>query len=108
MNFFNNRRGKLMKLVVTESAAKWYKQELDLKDGDFIRFFVKLYGGNPSIHPNYSLGISKEEPGDIAVCDKKAGVTFYFDEQDEWFIEQHELIVDFQNGEIQFTFKEEE
>lgn len=96
-----------MKLIVTESAAEWYKQELDLKDGDFIRFFVKLYGGNRSIHPNYSLGISKEEPGDIAVSDKKAGITFYFDEQDEWFIEKHELIVDYNNGDIQFTFKEE-
>lgn len=97
-----------MKLVVTESAAKWYKQELALQDGDFIRFFVKLYGGNSSIHPNFSLGISKEEPGSIAVSDKKAGITFYFDEQDEWFIEKHELIVDFKNGDIQFKFNEEQ
>lgn len=93
-----------MKLTVTESAANWYKQELNLKSGDFIRFFVKLYGGNTSIHPNFSLGVAKEEPGNIAVSDVREGITFYFDEQDEWFLEDHELIVDLKNGDIDFIF----
>lgn len=31
-------------LKINEEALKWYKNELDLKEGDQVRFFVR-YGG---------------------------------------------------------------
>ncbi|MFA8439138.1 HesB/YadR/YfhF family protein [Pueribacillus sp. YX66] len=93
-----------MNLTITKEAADWYKQEMNLNKGDYIRFFVKLYGGGSSIHPNFSLGVAKEEPVNIAVSDKKGGVTFYFDEQDEWFLYGHELTIHLVNGEIEFLF----
>lgn len=95
-----------MKLTVTKEAADWYKQEMNLKEGDFLRFFAKLYGGNTSIHPNFSLGVAKEEPINIAISDEKEGITFYFDEQDEWFLDGYELTVKFKDGEAEFAFAE--
>ncbi|MCY8539986.1 hypothetical protein MOD23_22060, partial [Bacillus haynesii] len=32
-----------MNLKINEKALKWYKDELDLKEGDQVRFFVR-YG----------------------------------------------------------------
>lgn len=96
-----------MNLTVTKEAAFWYKDEMGLTDGDYLRYFVKLYGGSNPIHPNYSLGVVKQEPGNIAISQKQEGITFYFDEQDEWFIEGIELTVELQNGEAEFIFERE-
>lgn len=96
-----------MKLTVTRDAALWYKAEMGLTNGDFLRFFVKLYGGSNNIHPNFSLGVVKEDPNNIAVSVKQEGITFYFDEQDEWFIEGIELTVELKNGEAEFIFERE-
>lgn len=88
-----------MKFVVTESTAEWHKQALDLTEEDVI-LFVKCNGGHPFIYPIYSPGTSKEEPGDISVSDKKAGITFSFVMQDEWLMKSRSLIVNFKNGEM--------
>lgn len=93
-----------MKLKVTKEAAEWYKQELDLQDGEYIRFFVKLYGGNNTVHPNFSLGVSNERPVNMVISDEQAGITFYFNEQDEWYIKEHSLTVTLENGEIEYVF----
>lgn len=95
-----------MKLTVTKDAALWYKNEMGLEDGDFLRFFVK-YGGNNQFHPNFSLGVVKQEPENIAISQKQEGIMFYFEKQDEWFIEGIELTVGLQNGEAEFIFERE-
>ncbi len=97
-----------MKLTVTKEAARWYKNEMGLSEGDFLRFFVKLYGGGNEIHPNFSLGVAKQDSDDIAISHVQEGITFYFDEQDEWFIEGIELRIELKNGEAKFNFEREE
>lgn len=79
---------------------------MGLKDGDCLRFFVK-YGGNNPFHPNFSLGVAKQEPEDIAISQMQEGITFFFEKEDEWFIEGLELMVDLKNGEAEFIFEEE-
>jgi uncharacterized protein YneR len=92
-----------MTLIVRSDAAKRYIEELSLKPGDFVQFYVQLYG--QSHIPNYSLGAQKTAPcpSDIHVVSE--GITFYFSESDRWFLEGHILDVSLLNDEIQFAFK---
>lgn len=95
-----------MKLRVTNQAAKWLKQELDLQPGDWLRLYTMLYGNEYSIHSNYSLGIAKEEPHQASIHTEVEGIHFYLEEQDKWYLEDHNLTLDVENDEIQFLFDE--
>ena len=92
-----------MKLSVSLEAANWYKTEMGLTNGDYLRFFVRIYGQSP-IHPNYSLGIAKERPRKVGVSTEQAGITFYFEDEDLWFIEDHNLHIGLERDEIEMTY----
>lgn len=47
-----------MNLKINEEALKWYKNELDLKEGDQVRFFVR-YGGCSNVQKASPLGSQK-------------------------------------------------
>lgn len=93
-----------MKLEVSEDAAKWFASELELKPGDFVRFVVKLYGGIPTAHPSYYLGISIGRERDIAIKDEVEEITFYFTQEDSWFLKEYDLKVIENNGEVEYIF----
>lgn len=84
-----------MNIQINSLAAAWYKEELDLKNGDFVRFFVR-YGGCSTVQSGFSLGVSKEEPIDISVKTDMDGFTFYIEEKDVWYFDENDLIIDFQ------------
>jgi uncharacterized protein YneR len=93
-----------MQLNVETDAALRFKEEMDLKDGDFLQIFVKLYGH--SIHPNYSLGIAKTDaPRDAALQTTAAGITFYVSEKDAWFFDGYRCTVALVNGEIDYVYE---
>ncbi|MGG3891234.1 HesB/YadR/YfhF family protein [Metabacillus fastidiosus] len=71
-----------MNLKVSKEAAEWYKNEMDLKQGDYVQYYVQLYGGIPIVHPNYSLGVSIGRAENIAIKDMVEGITFYFNSDD--------------------------
>ncbi|KEF36743.1 hypothetical protein M670_03994 [Schinkia azotoformans MEV2011] len=93
-----------MKLEVSEDAAKWFASEMDLKPGDFVRFVVKIYGGIPTAHPSYYLGISIGKERDITIKTEAEGITFYFTDEDSWFLEQYNLKIIEKNGEVEYIF----
>lgn len=93
-----------MKLSVSKEAAKWYIDEMGLERGDHVRFFVKLYGGIPTAHPSYFLGISVGKEGDIFVKDVVEGITFYFTSEDSWFLDEYNLKVEMGEDEAEFIF----
>jgi uncharacterized protein YneR len=84
-----------LNIQINSLAAAWYKEELDLKNGDFVRFFVR-YGGCSTVQSGFSLGVSKEEPIDISVKTDMDGFTFYIEEKDVWYFDENDLIIDFQ------------
>lgn len=65
-----------MSLKVSKEAAKWYKNEMDLEAGDYLQYYVQIYGGIPTAHQNYSLGMSIGEDGHVAVKDEVEGIVF--------------------------------
>ncbi len=95
-----------MHFEVSKEAADWYKSEMDLEEGDFVQYYVQLYGGIPTSHPNYSLGMSVGEEGAIAVKDVVEGITFYFNEDNVWFLNEFDMKVDVKNNDLDFIFTE--
>jgi uncharacterized protein YneR len=83
-----------MKIMIKPKALEWYKEELDLKQGDFVRFFAR-YGGCSTVQKGFSLGINKESPLSPGVQTVIDGITFFIEENDMWYFDHHNLIVDF-------------
>ncbi|SES96129.1 Uncharacterized protein YneR [Salinibacillus kushneri] len=94
-----------MNLNVTKEAANWYIDEMDLAKGDYVQFFVKLYGGIPTIFPSYFLGVSEGMDGTIAIQDEVQGITFYINNKDKWLLDEHDLTIDLKEDEPEFTFE---
>lgn len=93
-----------MSLSVSPEAAKWFKEELELDAGDYIQFYVKLYGGIPTVHPNYSLGMSVGKEGTVAIKDEVEGITFYFNDDDAWFLKEYDLKIEAKNDDVEYIF----
>jgi uncharacterized protein YneR len=81
-----------MNLIISDEAASWYKDEMNLRDGDNVRFFAR-YGGSSKVQSGFSLGINNEEPFNSGTKVKKSGITFYIEENDLWYFDGHDLSV---------------
>ncbi|SHG28313.1 HesB/YadR/YfhF family protein [Ornithinibacillus halophilus] len=95
-----------MKLKVSSDAAKWFIEELDLEQGDFVQFFLKIYGGIPTVHPNYFLGMKVGQQGNIFVKEEVEGINFFFTEEDSWFLEEYNMEVVKKDDEVEYLFHE--
>lgn len=82
----------MMEIKMSQEAIAWYKNEMYLKDGDFIRFFAR-YGGSTPLQQGFSLGISADQPIHAGVKFVTDGITFYIEEDDLWFFDDHNLVV---------------
>ncbi|MBP3039960.1 HesB/YadR/YfhF family protein [Bacillaceae bacterium Marseille-Q3522] len=83
-----------MKIYISDDASKWYKSEMFLEEGDYVRFFAR-YGGCSNIQQGFSLGISNEEPIDAGIKEVKDGVIYFIEEKDLWYFDNHDLHVTF-------------
>jgi uncharacterized protein YneR len=82
-----------MNFSISNKAADWYKNELDLNTGDKIRFYVR-YGGHSPIQKGFSLGISPDSPSNTSIKVEEAGITFFIENDDLWFFDNHDLEID--------------
>ncbi|MGG3892050.1 HesB/YadR/YfhF family protein [Metabacillus fastidiosus] len=94
-----------MNLNVSREAAEWYASEMDLKPGDYLQFVVKIYGGIPTVHPDYYLGISIGEEGSIGIKNVVEGITFYFSVEDSWFLKEYDLDIIKKDNDVEYIFK---
>jgi uncharacterized protein YneR len=95
-----------MKIDLSNTAIQWFKEEVDLKNGDKVRFYVKIYGSSP-VQEGFSLAFTVDnEPIDIAVKTEKEGLTFFIEGSDLWFFNGHDLHVDYnkQIDELEFRY----
>ncbi len=95
----------MKKLNVSEEAADWFISELELEPGDYVRFVVKLYGGIPTVHPGYFLGLATGKEGAVTIKDEVKDITFYFNEQDEWLLNDYNLDIIKKGGELEYEFR---
>jgi len=95
-----------MALQVSKDAAKWFIDEMGLEQGEFVQFYLKIYGGIPTVHSNFFLGLSVGENGKIAVKTEVEGITFYFNEKDAWFLDEYNMKVELGKEEPEYHFEE--
>lgn len=93
-----------MQISVTKPAVEWFKQEMDAKEGDYLRFFAR-YGGCSTVQSGFSLGMSKESPRTMGISAVADGITFFVEEEDLWYLDNRDLTVDYdpQLGELTFN-----
>lgn|SRR5690606_19110390 len=101
-----NEWGVLMSFQITDEAAKWYKDEMGLEEGDYVKFFLKIYGGIKTDHPNYFLGLSVGKDGEVGESIVIDGITFYFSQKDVWFLKEYDMKVVMGNEEVEYQFTE--
>jgi len=93
-----------MNMTVTQPALEWFQSEWGFKSGDFVRVFVR-YGGNSTIHEGFSLGIAKGEPKEIGMSVTLEGITFYMEQDDVWYVNGKQLVLDYQKENEELLFK---
>ncbi len=81
-----------MKIVLSQEALTWFKEEMETKSGEYIRFYAR-YGGSSTLHEGFSLGVTKEEPMELSVEHVEDNVHFYIEDRDEWYFDGHDLHV---------------
>lgn len=77
-----------MMLQISEEAARFYKNEMGLKDGDCVKLFVQ-YGGLGV--GGYALGVEKDQPKDGDMIHTVEGITFFSCSDDLWFTSQLQM-----------------
>ncbi|ASA22125.1 HesB/YadR/YfhF family protein [Paenibacillus donghaensis] len=92
-----------MTMEISQPAAAWFKRELGLDNGEYIRLFPR-YSSGGGLHPGFSLGIMVEKPGGPAVEVRQEGIVFYMEEQDLWYMEGYSLLINYSEAEDDIAY----
>jgi|APAga8741243855_1050100.scaffolds.fasta_scaffold14886_1 uncharacterized protein YneR len=95
-----------MEIVISTSALKWFKDEVELKNGDKVKFYPKVYGNSP-VQEGFSLGFTVDNyPIEIIVKVEAEGLLFYIEERDLWFFNGHDLHVGYneKTDEVEYSY----
>ena len=95
-----------MKFSVSNEAAKWLIEELDLETGSYVEIYSKIYGGIPTVYPDYYLGITVEDeiendPTYKVVIDD---VTFCIQDGHDWLLNEYHLSLELIDDEVEYLF----
>lgn len=96
-----------MNMTITQPAAKWFIDEMDLQEGDYVRFFAR-YGGHGGIHKGFSLAISNDKPNDPAIQTESQGVTFFVENSDIWYFDKMDFHIKYSRklDEVEYVIGE--
>lgn len=83
-----------MKIHISKDALNWFKNEMLVEEGEYVRFYVR-YGGSSPLHDSFSLGVNKEEPIDAGNEIELDNRTFFVEERDIWYFDGHDLFVEY-------------
>ncbi|WP_432355538.1 HesB/YadR/YfhF family protein [Sporosarcina sp. A2] len=79
-----------MNIHISQEAAQWFVDEMDVEAGNAIRFFAR-YGGSSPLHEGFSLGVISEHPDEVAVETSIGDVRYYIETRDLWYFDGHDL-----------------
>jgi uncharacterized protein YneR len=95
-----------MDIIISKTALQWFKEEVELKTGDKVKFYPKVYGNSP-VQEGFSLGFTVDNyPIDIISSFEAEGMLFYIEERDVWFFNGHDLHVNFNEemDEVEYSY----
>ncbi|TSB45146.1 HesB/YadR/YfhF family protein [Alkalicoccobacillus porphyridii] len=93
-----------MNIEVTKPAARWFKEQFEGNGNKTIRFFAR-YGGCGSFQSGFSLGISQEKPEQPLASVSIDDFTFFVEEKDAWYFNQHDLKVKYSRNHDEIEFE---
>jgi len=85
-------------LQISAPAARFYKREMELNDGDGLKLFVR-YGG--MFDYSYSLGVEKGLPTEDDIIKTVNGIMFFTSPDDLWFTDH--ILLDFDEEESELV-----
>ena len=96
-----------MDMTITDRAYEWFKEEMNLAEGDHVQFFVR-YGGDANFQTGFSLALGVKEPDEPAVQAEKGGIIFYIEQKDIWYFDNEDFKVEYDEdiGEIRYVHGE--
>lgn len=95
-----------MDIIISKSALQWFKGEVELKTGEKVKFYPKVYGNSP-VQEGFSLGFTVDnEPIDMITKFESEGMLFYIEERDLWFFNGHDLHVNYneEKDEVEYSY----
>lgn len=92
-----------MKIVISHEAMQWFKEDMEAKAGEYIRFYAR-YGGSSQLHDGFSLGVTKEQPMELSVELVDEGIHFYIEDRDIWYFDGHDLHVTVDPKQKELTY----
>jgi uncharacterized protein YneR len=95
-----------LNIHISKAALTWFKEEVGLDTGSYVRFYPMIYGNSP-VQENFSLGFSIEAPVDAIASSEAEGIHFYVEETDVWYFNGHDLYVEFNEAmdEVEYQYK---
>lgn len=95
-----------MHIKLSKQAIEWFRQEMEAENGDYIRFYAR-YGGSSPFHEGFSLGMNREQPHEIGIETVVDDIHFFIEKSDEWFFNEHHLIVnvDETTDELSYSYE---
>ncbi|MDQ0158096.1 HesB/YadR/YfhF family protein [Alkalibacillus salilacus] len=91
-----------MNINITDEAVNWFKDEMDLEEGDAIQFYPK-YGGDSAFQSGLSIGMAIGSANEPQVTTEKQGISFQIDQKDVWFFNDKDLHVGLKDGEVAYS-----
>lgn len=92
-----------MTLTIEPTALDWFRSELNVQQGEFVRFFVRI-GGCSTVQTGFSLGVAKEVPKEIGISTTIDGITFYMEKEDAWYLNEQNLQVSYNSSRDEIEF----
>ncbi|MDW4422168.1 HesB/YadR/YfhF family protein [Staphylococcus saprophyticus] len=98
-----------MEIELSNNAVSWFKEELELPEGDKVLQFFVRYGGEFQLKQGFSpaFSVDKKEGVEIGYENHYDGLDVVIAEKDLWYFEDHNLFIDVNDGidEISYATK---
>ena len=88
-------------LDISDEAIQTFRQEWGVKEGQFVRIYVKYAGGGSDA---FSVGINvSADPIDPVIVESFGGIHFFIEKSDDWLMSEYKLAIDSKENEIFFA-----
>lgn len=98
-----------MQIDLTNEAVNWFKDELELPEGNKVLVFFVRYGGEFQLKQGFSPAFTVENRDDIEIGYEQQydGLNVVVADKDLWYFEDDQIVVDVvdHEDEISYTVK---
>ncbi|PTE80754.1 HesB/YadR/YfhF family protein, partial [Staphylococcus equorum] len=96
-----------MEIELSNNAVSWFKEELELPEGDKVLQFFVRYGGEFQLKQGFSpaFSVDKKDEVEIGYENNYEGLDVVIAEKDLWYFKDDNLFIDINDSvdEISYT-----